>query len=365
MKNAFMSLALAALLLLSGCVAPRSVSVPGEAASGYERAIERGRNIVSPLVRRGSGVSVAVGVNGRLVWSEGFGRTRLDDGEQVRPEMPFRVYSLIKQVTSLLALQTALRGEVDLRASVRRIIPDLPMHYEPVTLLQLLNHRAGVRHYRDAAEAVMTDHCVTAAEALPLFLNFPLVAEPGSNDSYSTWGFVLASAVLETAAGVPFGSLLEERILTPARMTSTRLEGSPGADTPLTFYDVDDDGRILIAPAIDNSCKMGGGGFLASAEDLVRFHNAVLRGELVPMPAVRQLLGDRTSLAAGGRGPGGQSVSLVDLETKVSVVVLSNTSGLEQQIALDRARGLLAAIFAPDHPLIPLESGARTHQRYP
>jgi hypothetical protein len=31
------------------------------------------------------------------------------------------------------------------------------------------------------------------------------------------------------------------------------------------------------------------------------------------------------------------------------VVILSNTSGLEQEIALERARDLLAAVFAPEH----------------
>jgi len=74
----------------------------------------------------------------------------------------------------------------------------------------------------------------------------------------------------------------------------------------------------------------------------------VLRGELVPLPMVRQMLGSRTELLATGSGPGGEGVSLVDLETGISVVVLSNTSGLEQQIALERARGLLAAVFASD-----------------
>lgn len=346
--KSFTGMTLAALLLSAGCTGTRSPSIPGEAASGFEQAIERGRNIVAPLVRRGSGVAVAVGVDGRLVWSEGFGHTRLDEGEPVRADMPFRVYSLMKQVTSVLAMQTALRGDIAMEASVRRVMPHLPAQYEPVTLSQLLNHRGGVRHYRSPAEALMTDHCVTAAEALPRFIDDPLVAEAGSEESYSTWGFVLASAVLEAAAGGPFASLLEEGVFGPARMTSTRLEGSSGADTPLSFYDVDEDGRVHVAPAVDNSCKMGGGGFLASAEDMVQFHNAVLRGDLVPMAAVRQMLGERTALAAGGSGPGGQAVSLVDLNTRVSVVILSNTSGLEQQIALDRARGLLAAVFEPD-----------------
>lgn len=332
-------------VLCAGCAHDGPVATPGVAAPGYELAIERGRNIVRPLVRRGSGVAVAVGVDGRVVWSEGFGRTSLSGGDPVHPQTPFRVYSLMKQVTAVAALGMASSGEVDLRASVRRVLPDLPDRYEPVTTIQLLTHTGGVRHYRDRSESLLTDHCTSAAEALPLFVDDPLVGVPGREESYSTWGFVLASAVLERVAGMTFDALVETKIAEPAGMSSTRLEGTAGSAAALTYYDVGDDGRTREAPPVDNSCKMGGGGFVASAEDIVRFHNAVLGGELVPLPAVRQMLGARTALDAGGSGPGGHAVSRIDLETGVSVVIVSNTSGLEQEIALDRARELVAAVF--------------------
>lgn len=338
---------MAAALTAGACGLRGPVSTPGATDPEYSLAIERGRNIVGPLVRRGSGVAVAVGVDGELVWSEGFGYTSLRKEEPVRPDMPFRVYSLMKQITAVLALQSALRGEVDMRGSVREVLPALPGHYDPVTLQHLLTHSAGVRHYRDPAEAAMSGHCATAAEALPRFVEDPLVSTPGAEESYSTWGFVLASAVLEGATGLPFDSLLEVRILHPAGMESPRLEGV-GGPPPLTYYDVDGDGEVSETPAMDSSCKMGGGGFLASAADIVRFHNAVLRGELVPLPAVRQMLGGRTALVAGGSGPGGHAVSRVDLETGISVVVVSNTSGLEQELALERARDVLAEVFAAD-----------------
>lgn len=333
----------------AGCVRHRALSTAGVTDADYALAIERGRNIMRPLVRRGSGAAVAVGVNGRIVWSEGFGRTSPTGAEPVTPDLPFRVYSLMKQVTAVLALQSAVAGEVDLRESVRRIIPDLPEHYEPVTLLQLLTHTAGVRHYRDPSEALLTAHCATAAEALPLFIDDPLVDAPGRGESYSTFGFVLASAVLERAARMPFDALIDARILGPSGMTSTRLEDGRSPRTTVAFYDVDADGRVREAPAVDNSCRMGGGGFVASAEDIVRFHNAVLRGELVPLQAVRQMLGERTALDAAGSGPGGQAVSRVDLASGISVAIVSNTSGLEQEIALERARTLVAAVFTPEN----------------
>ena len=330
------------------CAQQRTVSTQGAADTQYELAIERGRSIVRPLARRGSAIALAVGVDGRLVWSQGFGRTSRADGVPVTPAMPFRIYSLMKPVTAVLALQSASLGELDLRTSVRRVIPSLPEHYEPVLPLHLLTHSAGVRHYHTPAEAAMTEHCATAAEALPRFIDDPLTGVPGRQESYSTWGFVLASALLERAAGVPFDTLLQRRILRPAGMTSTFLEGATGP-AAVTYYDVDADGRTTETPALDNSCKMGGGGFVASAEDMVLFYNAVLRGELVPLAAVQQMLGGRQTLVAGGSGPGGHAVSRVDLEPRISVVILSNTSGLEQEIALERARDLLAAVFAPEH----------------
>jgi serine beta-lactamase-like protein LACTB len=328
----------------------RPVTTPGIVHPDHALTIERGRDIVRPLIRRGSGVAVAVGVDGQLVWSEGFGRTAREGGQAVRPDSPFRVYSLMKQVTAVLALQAAGLGEVDMRASVRGVLPDLPEHYEPVTLLHLLTHTAGVRHYRDRSEALLTTRCASAAEALPMFITDPLVGIPGGEESYSTWGFVLASAVLEAAAGTPFDSLLTIRILQPAGMTSTRLDGTDDPASRLNYYDVDADGAVSVSVSVDNSCKMGGGGFVASAEDLVRFHNAVLDGGLVPTAAVRQMLGERTTLAAGGSGPGGEALSQVDLDSRISVVILSNTGGLEQRMALERARELLVAVFAPVLP---------------
>ncbi|MGH7636110.1 MAG: serine hydrolase domain-containing protein, partial [Gemmatimonadaceae bacterium] len=191
-------LALSGPLCATACV-PRQppARTPGVADPEYAVAIERGRNIVRPLTRRGASVAVAVGVDGKLVWSEGFGREALEGGAPTRPDAPFRVYSLFKQITAAAAIQSAAIGEIDLRASIRRIMPSLPEHLDAVTMQQLLTHTAGIRHYRDSVEAHLTQHCTAAMQALPLFVQDPLVSEPGTRVSYSTWGFALASALLE------------------------------------------------------------------------------------------------------------------------------------------------------------------------
>lgn len=320
------------------------VSSQGIYDRDYQTAIARGRNIVAPLTRRGSAVSVAVGVDGKLVWSEGFGYTSRDGISPLRPEQSFYLYSLMKQVTAVLAMQSVLNGEIGFETTAGELIPDLPGAYQGITLQQLITHRGGVRHYYHPAEANMFRSCDSALDALGFFVNDPLVHAPGTAETYSSYGFILASAMLEKASGLSFPQLVEKRIARNSGLSTLHLDARSKPGSP-DFYDVDERGVTSPALPVNNSCKMGGGGFLASAEDLVRFHNAVLQGDLVPEAAVRQLLGSRSSLQAGGSGPGGEAVSVVDLDARVSIVVLSNTSGLEQRIALDRVRDTLLSVF--------------------
>ncbi len=330
---------------LLACVTNSPVSQVGVYDPDFALQIERGRNIVAPVIRRGSGVSVAVGVNGQLVWSEGFGFTSLKQSTAISADDPLRLYSLMKQVTSVLALQSVLRGEIAFDTTARELLPDLPAAFESVTLQQLLTHTSGVRHYHHPAEANFFTHCESASPAIDRFVHDPLVHEAGTSQTYSTYGFVLASAMLEQATELSFPELMQQRIAEPAGMTSLQLEDRNAPAGAVQFYDVDNDGNIATALPVDNSCKMGGGGFLSSAADVVKFHNAVMNGTLAPLPAIRQLLGGRSALEAAGSGAGGEAMSIADLDSRVSVVVLSNTSGLEQRIALERVRGLLQAVF--------------------
>lgn len=332
---------------LTSCANRSPVSSVGYFDPNYATEIARARNIVAPLVRRGSGVSVAIGLDGELIWSEGFGYKSLAQDQEVSPTDQFRLYSLMKQVTSVLALQSVLRGEISFNTNARDLLPELPESYSAVTLQHLLTHTSGVRHYLHPAEAMFFNHCENARTALGRFINDPLVHQPGTQETYSTFGFMLASAMLEAASGMSFPTLVQQRIAEPAGLKTFTLETPADSTKALAFYDVDSQGQSHPSLPVDNSCKMGGGGFVASAEDLVRFHNAVLNASLVPAPALKQLLGERDALLAGGSGVGGQAVSVADLGSRISVVVLSNTSGLEQELALQRARDLLQQVFVP------------------
>lgn len=272
------------------------------------------------------GLSVAVGTEGRVQWAQGFGLADLEHAAAVTIETRFLVYSAAKAWTAAAGARLAERGELAAGEPIGALLPELPAPLRGVTPMQLALHRAGVRHYADESEAVSGRHCDAVVEALPIFVDDPLQFEPGTSQAYSSWGYVLLSAVLERASGSSFATLLEREVFAPAGMGGVALAdpylvvpGRAGA------YARQGD-RWQNLPSLDVTCKWGAGGFLATPADLVRFYLALIEGRLVG-PAFRPLLLQTDAdglLRFGGASAGGRSVIVADPEAGWVVAIAAN-----------------------------------------
>ena len=238
-------------------------------APAYRRPIAAARKLV-PEMRRAfaaPGLSVAVAADGKLVWSESCGFADLRRRVPIRRATEFRIGSLSKAITAAAAVRLSPQGRLDLEADIRRYVPRFPRERPRVTLLQLGGHLGGIRHYSDD-EVVNTRHYGSLTDSLEMFIDDPLVAAPGERFSYSSYGFDLLGAAVEVAAAAPFPRAVERAVSRPLRMRSTRV-GATTADAT-RFYEVTDARRAVLAPRIDLSDRYPSGGFLSTAEDLVR-----------------------------------------------------------------------------------------------
>ncbi|MEX2659978.1 MAG: serine hydrolase domain-containing protein [Acidimicrobiales bacterium] len=80
------------------------------------------------------------------------------------------------------------------------------------------------------------------------------LAGPGERRIYSNAGFELLADELATASGMPFGAYVDEAVLGPLGMASTRLEGSAaagasGSTSDLVRFAVELQGPTVTAPA--------------------------------------------------------------------------------------------------------------------
>lgn len=254
----------------------------------YADAIDKARQQVLAMMRerRIPGMSITVAVDRRVVWSEGFGFADVDQRRPACPDTRFRIASVSKTITSAAMAKLYDEGRLDLDAPIRRYVPTFP-DKGLVTARQLASHRAGIRHYRDDNEAFTTRHFTNVLESLELFQNDSLLFPPGTDHHYSSFGYVLLSAVIQEAAKQEFGAYLEQHVFKRLKLEHTSLERSDAPAPGLAglaglarFYDhvtpYVTDGQVHPSPFVDMTSKWAGGGMLSTTEDLVRFGSALL-----------------------------------------------------------------------------------------
>lgn len=308
------------------------------------------------LAEQGGGIQVAVVRSGQVVWSGAFGPARLQGGRgggavPMSRHTRLRIYSLSKPMTAVAAGRLMERGVLDPGAPVQEYVPAFPEKSDTITVMQLLRHTSGIRHYRDREETRSTRHCKSVSEALEILAGDPLVHPPGERQTYSTWGYVLLSAAIEGVTGKSYTRSMKDVVFRPAGMENTAID-DPTAEVPgrASFYSVvgvagrpgdslpeygdrenshpeDGDRELVPAEPVDNTCKWGGGAWLSTAEDVARFLAAAMDGRLVSAETLRRLTGGSSRYEGMGLGAGGTAFARADLDSETALVVLSNATG--------------------------------------
>lgn len=193
-------------------------------------------------------------------------------------------------------------GVVNLDVGIGQYIPSLPHAHRATTLRQLLTHRGGIRHYiaRDsdraaAGGAIDSRTYFNNADILAIFIDDPLVAPPGTVTAYSTFGYTLASIVLEEAAGIPYPELVQQKIAAPLGLASLtvdaprrvipgRVRGYGPASQVKEVPPVH--GVWATAPTNNPAYKWAGGGLVMTPSDFARFGAAHLAPGVLSRPVL-------------------------------------------------------------------------------
>lgn len=275
------SLLLAAIFATRFAPAAMGQAVAAKTAArerNYSQAEQNARKIAKEWLARGiPGVTLAVAVDGRIVYAEGFGYADLEQRVPVWPGTKFRIASDSKPLTAAGLMLLVEQGKIDLDAPVQNYVPSFPDKGAKITPRMLAGHLAGIRHYQDD-EFLISRHYDSVVEGLKIFADDPLVSAPGKEFHYSSYGFNLLSAVIESAAGEDFLSYMHERVFAPLELRhTTEDQAAEIIERRARPYRKMPDGKVTNAPFVDNSYKWAGGGFLSTAEDLAKFGSALLQ----------------------------------------------------------------------------------------
>lgn len=322
-------------------------------ATAQSSAVNSARALIRTLMVQEQipGLAVAVAVDHRIAWSEAFGYADIEDSVPVTNETMFRIGSVSMPLTSMVVGLLVQRGRLNLAADVRSYVPWFPQQQYPFTVEQLAGHLAGIRHYR-GDEFRSTKPYRGVRDGLRIFARDTLLFEPGTRFAFSTYGWTLMSAVLESVTDTEFLDLMRREVFEPLGLRHT---GPDWPDSTMAhrarFYEKGEDGSIRVAPPVDNSYKWAGGGFVASPEDLARFGLALLRADGLDSVITKRLwtslktqdgvetgygigwvvgrdADERKVVSHTGSSVGGRAILLIYPEERVVVAIAANLAGV-------------------------------------
>lgn len=225
-------------------------------------------------------------------WSGSAGVSELEARMLMRPERRIRAGSILKTLVAAVTLQHVEEGGLSLDQTLPELLPkavtDRVANADRITLRMLLNHTSGIPEWTtdDVNVTVVLDpaHVWTPDEALDIACSLPASFEPGTSWGYSNTNYTLLGMVLDRVGGMSWRAQVRARVLARLGLTSTALP-EPGDRTVTSDYAhgyQDVGGTVVDLSFVDPSMAgaSGGNAMVTTVQDLARFIEALLAGEL-------------------------------------------------------------------------------------
>jgi serine beta-lactamase-like protein LACTB len=351
--------------LLTVCVGAAPLSLAAQRSPPLAACRERRQMLRDALAdiqhrQRNVGLSAIVVLGGETVLVENLGYADLEHRVPVTNETRFGVASITKAFTGLSLLKLNEAGRIDLDAPIQRYVPAFPV--KPggaITPRLLAAHLAGIRHWGQERNAVLyARHFDDVNDLLTLFKDDTLLAPPGARASYSSYGYNLIAAAIQSASGVKYQDYVNREIISRLGLRNTGFDDVrrvlPHRARRYSYYDpwtfAVDSNAVYRVPDWDYSHNMAGGNMYSTAADLAQFGRAIVRPGLLAKESVDLLnrrptvgavqatmsfgfyVSDSTAphrlLSIGGSNAGLQAGLFVYPDDDLVIAVLANTWGI-------------------------------------
>jgi CubicO group peptidase (beta-lactamase class C family) len=265
-------------LLMIWLLATSSLSVSRQSVPASLAAIEQ---FVAEQFAAGHfpGMAVVVVRGDELVLTQALG-IAAPNGRPVTMHTPFGIGSMTKSFTALAVLQLVEAGQIDLDAPLQRYLPDFRLA-DPaaarIAARHLLHQTSGLPTAAGFWNGDGIEPAGQPAARMRALADTRLAHPPDVEHTYSNANYDLAGLLIEQVSGQPYEQVIDERILSPLRMSDSAVVTVPGqlADSARGFQSW----YGLALPSAQTMLNRGvapGGGIFSSAADMGRYLSAHL-----------------------------------------------------------------------------------------
>lgn len=180
----------------------------------------------------------------------------------------------------------------------------------------MLNHTSGLGNYTNVEDPADFFQAGRVDRPMPEMVEWLLARpglmafEPGTGWAYSNTAYVLLGAVIEAAAGKPYGEVMKERLFTPLGLASTAVDDPAGIvagrASGYTRGNGTGPGAMGNASYLSMSFPGAAGAIRSTTDDLCRWHQALFSGQVLNAAGLGKMLtpatlADGTPALAGGQ----------------------------------------------------------------
>ncbi len=230
------------------------------------------------------GVAAGYSVDGKIIEQLVAGHADQSAQKEFTADTKVRMASIAKPMTALAIMQLVEQGRLDLEVPIQTYIPDYPRHPKTqITIKQLLSHTSGIAGYKNNKEANTVIEYATLHDAIEIFKNRDLLFEPGTQYSYTTYGYTVLGAIVETITKQSFETFIQEYIFDKAGMKNSGVKkfGVMMENESKLYHRKG--GKRNAKPAVENnlSNRIPGGGLYTTLNDMFKFGDAVINNVFV------------------------------------------------------------------------------------
>lgn len=207
----------------------------------------------------------------------------------------FQLASGSKPITAIAIMQLIEEGKLNLTDTVSHILDGFPYH--GITVEMLLSHRSGLSNYMYITDSLWLD------QEIPIcndnLLDSFIVKEPlpyypvNKKFNYCNTNYFLLAAIAEKVTGREFGSLLDEKIFVPLRMTKTQVYSDMDMRS-IPNLAVGSENKRWHIPDYYLNGVTGDKGVYSCTMDLLKLHMALQAGEILDYAYVQNMYEPRS-----------------------------------------------------------------------
>ena len=311
-------------------------------------------------------VTLAIVHDQEIIWSGGFGYSNPKTKRQTTINTIHSICSISKLFTGIAVMQLRDQGKLQLNDTLQKHLPwydieNIYPNFGNATIKNILTHSSGLPRESNYPYWTGPDFSFPSSDGIKEKLSAQKTLYPADKYfQYSNLGLTLAGEIVSEISGLKFDNYISKSILQPLQMRDTRTympQNIYGKKLAIGHTAKNRNGTRSTVPLFDAQDISPAAGFSSTVDDLAKFASWQFRqlenkdNDILESNTLREMhrvhwldddwdpawgLGfaiwrknEKKFVGHGGSCPGYRSSFVLQPDSKISTIFMTNTSGVD------------------------------------